>query len=302
MQSRQLDIHLLLVFEAILSERNITRAAQRVNLSQSATSKALARLREVFGDPLFLRIHSGVAPTHRALELAPRIQQTLDAARALLNPRAEFNPADAVTVFNIAASDYVSFIIMPVLLPLLARVGPGIRIVVHDLDVLTAEVMLLSGKVDLALASVVNVSTPLHRQQLFQDEYVCMARHGHPEIHEQITLAQFVSLRHLVIPRQNGGGLSIVDDALSQCGLTREAVVTIPHFLGIPKILANTDLLLTVPARVGNSLAESFPIRVYRHPLELATFVVSQLWHSRTDNSPSHEWLRTTIAELCRRI
>lgn len=297
MQYRQLDIQLLAVFEALLTEQNVTRAAERVNLSQSATSKALGRLREMFGDPLFMRSPRGVTPTHRAMELAPRIRHMLEAARALLDTQGEFDALSATTVFNVAASDYISFVLLPVLIPFLETMAPGTRLAVHDLNQLTPEEMLLSGRVDLALASVARVSRPLHRQEVFHDEYVCVGRSGQGG--RTMELPDFVNARQLVIPRQNGGGMAVVDDALAQLSLSREVVASVPHFMSIPGVLSSTDLVATVPSRVGTFFAGKFDLKVYPHPLSLPRFAISQVWHHRTDTSASHRWLRENVARVC---
>lgn len=302
MQYRQLDLHLLEVFEALMTERNVTRAAERVHLSQSATSKALARLREQFGDALFLRAPGGVAPTHRALELAPRIRRAVGAAAELLNEKADFDPSQALTVFNVAASDYIAVVVLPQLVPLLNALAPRTRLAVHDLSHFTAEDMLLSGRADLVLASVPRVSRPLHRLELFRDEYVCVARATAGSRSPALSLDDFVTARHLVVPRQNGGGMSVVDDALALQSLSREVALSVPHLTSIADVLAASDLLVTVPARIAAWLVQRPSLQVHAHPLALAPFVVSQIWHGRTDDSPAHIWLRSTIARLGQQV
>lgn len=292
-----LGLNLLLIFDAILAEGNVTRAAERLQINQSTVSKGLAQLRKVFDDPLFLRAGRGVVPTHKASELAEDVRQAIAALHKLTEPAEAFEPATAHLHFNIGATDYVAFVMLPALLAALARQAPHVTLAIHDAA--GPEEMLLSGKVDLALSTVAAASFPLYRQELFHDRYVCMYRRGHPLLQETgITLEQFFACQHLSMPRQNGARERILQDAIQREGLTREVTVQVPHMLAIAPTLEATDLISTVAGRVARAVSATHAVQAVAHPLELPGFAISQLWHDRTQRSASHEWLRRLIATL----
>lgn len=296
---RALDLNLLVIFDAILAEGNVTRAAERIAMSQSTVSKGLAQLRTVFGDPLFLRAGRGVVPTHKALEISPGVRQAIQALQNLTQPSEAFDPRTSRLHFNIGATDYVTFVLLPALLTRLERIAPHVSITMHDVESRVPEEMLLSGKVDLALSTVVSVNFPIYRQELFQDHYVCVMRDGHPLASGgAITSEQFVACRQLSMPRQNGARERVLQDAIQREGLTRDVAVQVPHMLAIPPILAAGNLISTVANRAAQEFARLHPLRVLPHPLSVPGFAISQLWHDRTQRSASQQWLRETIGQI----
>ncbi|TCT09597.1 DNA-binding transcriptional LysR family regulator [Paralcaligenes ureilyticus] len=276
-------------------ERNVTRAADRVEISQSSASKDLTQLRILFGDPLFLRTRRGVVPTHKALEVAEDVRRAIQALNNLSKARGEFEPQTAQVEFNIGATDYVSFVLLPKLLEKLTSSAPSTRITIHDIDQLPAEEMLLSSKVDLVLSSAASVSFPLYRQELFRDNYVCVSRKNHPAIKKNFTLAQFLACRHLGMPGQNGGRERVLPDVMRQMELSRDVAIYLPHLLSVPPMLIATNLVMMLASRVAEAFAAAYPIKIYKHPLRLGDFGVYQLWHERTHRSQSHQWLRALI-------
>ncbi|MBV7481433.1 LysR family transcriptional regulator [Bordetella sp. BOR01] len=298
MIAKNVDLNLLLVFDAVLAEKNVTRAARRLGASQSAVSKGLAQLRIVFGDALFLRDGRGVVPTHKALEIAEHVRQAILALNALVSPADAFDAQTARAHFDIGATDYVSLVLLPVLVRKLSEVAPAVSLTVHAIDHWMPEEMLLAGKADLVLSSVSAVTFPLYRQALFDDGYVCLCREHHPLLADTLTVEQFASCRHLSMPRQNGARERVLQDVMQRMGVSREVTVQVPHMLAIPATLAATDLIATLALRVARTFAQLHALRIVPHPLPLGSFSVSQIWHDRTHKSAPQQWLRGVIASV----
>ena len=302
MDSRHLDLQLLAIFDAVLLEGNVTRAAARIGISQSSASKGLSRLREFFGDPLFLRSGGGVVPTHKAMEIADRVRRALGSLESLTSGDDRFDPANSRSRFHVGATDYVSFVLLPVLAKVLAEVAPFVSLEVHSIEPAVPEELLLLGKVDIVLSSVRSVSHPVYRQELFRDGYVCLWRQGHPFGDGPISLEQFASARHLAMPRQTGARERVLQDVLQRLGIFRDVALQVPHMLAIPATLAETDLIATVARRTAIVFADNHSLRISAHPLPLSRFSVSQLWHARTQTSQAQRWLRNVIASVAQSL
>lgn len=302
MDIKHVDLHLLMIFDAVLAEGNVTRAADRIDISQSAVSKGLAQLREIFHDPLFLRNGRGVVPTHKAMEMATGVRHAILALNGLASPSEPFAPHAARMHFNIAATDYVTFTLLPALMRRLASVAPSVSVAIHPIEPLMPEELLLLGKVDLVLSPVATATYPIYRQELFRDDYVCLHRIGHPLDGQALDLRQFASARHVAMPRQNGARERVLQDAMQQHGISRDVAAQVPHMLAIAPTLACTDLIATVTRRIAQAFCGLYPLRMAPHPLPLGEFVVSQLWHERTHPSQSQRWLRELIFEVCREL
>ena len=299
-----MDLTLLLIFEAVMAELNVTRAAARLDMNQSSVSKGLSELRDIFNDPLFLRTAKGVVPTHRAGELAGSIHNAINVLSGLLASGTEkkFDPANARMVFNVAATDYVSFVLLPKLLKNILEVAPGIRIMVHDIGNTSPEEILLSGKADLVLSAVGSVTFPVYRQEIFCDSYVCLARENHPIAKDTMSTDVFRSCDHIAMPGQNGSKERMLADLMQRIGLSRSVPVHLPHFLSVPPILTNTNLIITIARKIAEDFCKTYPLKVFEHPLPLDKFGIYQLWHDRTNLSESHQWFRKTIIETCQHL
>lgn len=298
MGGRHMNLQMLAIFDAVLLEGNVTRAAARIGISQSSASKGLSQLREIVGDPLFLRSGSGVAPTHKAMEIADTVRFALGSLGALTSRSDSFDPTASRIRFHVGATDYVSFVLMPALAKRLAEVAPFVSLEVHPIEPVVPEELLLLGKVDIVLSSVRSVSHPIYRQELFHDGYVCMWRHGHPFGIGPITIEQFASARHLAIPRQNGARERVLQDVMQKLGVSRDVALQVPQMLAIPATLTETNLVATVARRTALMFADTHPLVICTHPLPLSRFSVSQLWHARTQKSHSQQWLRGLIASV----
>ena len=260
MIAKHLDLNLLMIFDAILAEGHVTRAAERLAMSQSAVSKGLAQLRQAFGDPLFLRASRGVVPTHRALEIADQVRQAIAALNSLAGPVTEFDARSAHAHFNIGATDYVSFVLLPGLMRRLQETAPHVSLTLHDMESMMPEEMLLAGK-----------GRPRHLQRrqrqlphlppgaVPRSLRYCLCRAGHPALADPVPIEQFVSSRHLAMPRQNGARERVLQDTLQRLGVTRDVAVQVPHMLAIPATLTATDLVATMACRVAREFAARHP-------------------------------------------
>lgn len=291
-----LDLNLLVVLEALLAERSVTRAAQRIGLSQPAVSNALGRLRALLDDPLLVRTAAGMEPTPRALELAVPIQQALDVIRRALSASAAFDPERTAFTFRVRSADNLELSLLPRLLERLERRAPQVDIVVsREGD--TTEDDLRSGRLDLYLGNWFNVPSGLKQHLLRHETFACIARKGHPRIKSRLTLEAYGAAGHVVVETADRPG-SVVDTVLSDHGLGRRVVLRTPHFLVAPVVVARTDLIATLPRGVVTSFAQFLPLSVFAPPLDAPGFPVSMVWHPRTHEQAPHRWLRELIMEV----
>ncbi len=295
-----IDLNLLLALDALLDERSVTRAAARIGVTQSAMSHALGRLRAVTGDPLLVRGSGAMVPTPRAEQLAPPIRRALDEVGRALRAPAAFDPRTARQRIHIGTSDYNELILLPGVVRRLEREAPGIDLrLVPFVDDPAAP--LGSGELDLVVAPLRprDEAAGLFAKKLLDETFVCVVRRGHPLADKKLTLARYASAAHaLVSPRGKEG--SFADDALAEVGLTRRVAVTVPHFLVAPHLVATSDLMLTLPARVATALAEPLGLVVLKLPAELRMpgFTMSAIWHERTQSDAAHRWVRELFAEV----
>ncbi|HVZ31217.1 MAG TPA: LysR family transcriptional regulator [Polyangiaceae bacterium] len=288
-----IDLNLLVVLRALLSERQVTRAALRVGLSQSATSHALQRLRDSFQDPLLVRSGRALALTPRAASLLPVLERGLRELETALAGEPAFEPRTARRTFSIGTSDYLQALVMGPLLRELATRAPGV-----DLSVVVfpnLRELLESGAIDLALSVPLPELSPLRQEALFEDEFVCMVRRDHPRLKRALSLEKYVAQRHVVIAPSGTPG-SLVDTALAERGLERRVALRVTNFLIAPVIVCETDFLNTMPARLARQLAKTYPLRLLAPPLELPRFEYRMFWHSRLDQDPAQRWLREFVA------
>ena len=295
-----LDLNLLVVLQALLEERHVTRAADRVGLSQSATSHALSRLRELYKDPLLVRSGRRLDPTPRAVELLPQLSRGLGELGATLSGARAFEPSTAQRSFSVGMADYAQALLVPPLLGALTARAPNIDISVSGYPNISER--LDDGSLDLAVMPTSDLAKGLSSQPLFDDGFTCMVRKGHPEVKgARLTLARYLSLRHVLVS-PSGQGSSYVDTELTRRNLTRRVALRVSSFLIAPQVVAESDLISTGPTRLLRSLSTRYPIRLYAPPLRLPRFALKLVWHSRLDHDPAHDWLRRQVTEVCHRF
>jgi DNA-binding transcriptional LysR family regulator len=288
------DLEVMRCFLHLHRERHLTRAARHAGLSQPAMSRALGRMREAFGDPLFVRTPRGMLPTPRAEALAPEVAAVLAAADALVQP-ASFHPARLERTFTIATNDMIDADLVPRLVDALAREAPGVAIATRPITEPSPDA-LVSGRIDLLLGVRDMVPADAMAVQLFDDGFVCAVRRDHPRVGKRLTLARFLELPHLQIaPRGEPGGA--VDTVLDALGRSRRIVARTHGFLSAPAIVASSDLILTAPTRVLRLLAGPFRLRLLPPPVDVPRFVIWQAWHPRVHKDPAHVWFRGKVVE-----
>jgi DNA-binding transcriptional LysR family regulator len=294
MNLRSLDLNLLVVFDAVFAERNITRAGLKIGLSQPAVSNALTRLRGHLKDELFLRGPRGLRPTPRAVEIAGPIHAMLVDLERVLDPAA-FDPATARRSFTVAAVDYFTIAVAPRLARMLAEAAPGVDVRIVPTAGQATE-LLDRGEIDLAAAAFGDVPDRFGRRTIVTDDYACMVAARHPFARRPPTLRAWAAARHILVsPRGDARGF--VDDRLAEKGLTRQVAVSVNHFSAAPGIVAGTDLVLTAPRRVLAAFA-SRRTAILDCPVEAppAFRRLDMLWHERLSRHPAHQWFREAVA------
>ena len=295
-----IDLNLLVVFDALLAERNVTRAARRVGLSQPAMSHALRRLRAALGDPVLVRTTDGMAPTQRALELYGPVHTALEQVGQALGGGDGFDPATARRTFTVGTADYVEYVMLPVLNAWLAAEAPSVDLVIKPITSLPAD-ELRAGALDLAIGVFGEAPVGLDRRRLFDERLVCVVRRDHPRVGKRLTLKRFAELGHVLVAPMGRPG-SVVDPLLAEQGLRRRVVVTTPHFLVAPVVVARSDLVTTIAERVARTFAEQLPLKVLRPPLEMPNFTISMVWHNRNADDVAHRWIRSALAQIGRTL
>jgi DNA-binding transcriptional LysR family regulator len=292
------DLNLLKAFDALYAERHVTHAGQRIGLSQSAMSGALTRLREVFGDELFVRSPTGMQPTPRADDLAGPMSSALRLMREVLQADA-FDPAAADHTVTVAMTDYAAFVLLPPLLARLAVDAPGLDLQVRGIFGRDEALVLLdSGEANLAIGFPVEASARILVCPLLHEGFACVARHDHPAFVHGAGLAEFAAAPHLLVSPE-GDRLGLVDSKLAALGLARRVVLSLPQFLVAPFVVADTDLVATIATRVARRFAESaLGVSVHEPPIALPVWPLAMMWHRRVDDHPATTWLRDCIADV----
>lgn len=299
MNIRNLDLRLLECLDALVTERNVTRAATRVHLSQPAMSNALKRLRDIFRDPLLTRTQRGMAPTPRGIELAESARSILQGVSAMAEGTQPFEPATAERTFRIAMTDYTEFVLLPMLIRRLQTEAPRVNVAVRPHDGRTQRDDFADGEIDLAIANFRCVSGRLRSRELFRERFVCLASKRNEKIGDRLTLAKFTELSHAFISPRGGGFYGATDRALATMDRARRIAVSVPHFLAAPFVVAGSDLIMVMPERVARHYAATLPLRVLDPPLRIDGFPVSLVWHERSEHDAGVVWLRGVLTELC---
>ena len=295
-----IDLNLAVVLRALLDARSVSRAARQLGLSQSATSHALGRLRTVMRDPLFVRTRAGLVPTPRAEAIARAVRTAVTTLEESLLVPPPFDPTMVQRTFHLRPSDYVEYLIVAALQVRLAERMP--RVELRALPPAGEPTLALEqGELDLLIQPPRNGERTegLHVQALWDDRLVGVMRRGHPLARGRMTLARFAAARHaLVAPRGQPGGM--VDELLREHGLERRVAYMTPSFLAAPFVVAATDLLLVLPARVAETFVQRGDLVIFEPPLTLPGFRIAMFWHDRQDADPAHRLLRSEIAEVAR--
>lgn len=291
------NLNLLVALAALLRERSVTRAAKSTGVTQPAMSNSLAQLRELFQDPLFRREQHGLAPTPRALALAPLVAQGLACFESLLAPPA-FDPKRDERKFVIATNDYVELVLMPPLLRALARAAPGVKLEVRPWGLHEVPALLAQGEADLMIGFYDELPSRHRQASLFEEEYVCIVRKGHPSVRGKLTLERYLELSHVLVSQRSDSPGS-VDRALEKQGKRRKVALRVSHFLMVPVLIAQTDLVAALSRRAAEPFAEPLGLRLFPPPLPLPRGRIRAVWHEQVEADPAQRFLRDTIREVC---
>jgi DNA-binding transcriptional LysR family regulator len=294
MNVRDVDLNLLRVFDAVLHERGVTPAAARLGLTQPAVSNALARLRGLLGDALFVRTPGGMDATPFARELAEPVRQALALLESALAHGPGFDPATSTRAFRFYMSDLGQIEFLPPLLERVQRDAPGVRLEAAPLDVEDIAAALAAGTLDLAVGFLPGLGPPLRRIALFRDPYVCLMRADHPI--QSLTRKRFLEASHALVSYR--GGHRVIEEALDRAGISRRIALRVPHFTVVPMVLERSDMILTLPARVARVYERRGSFKSLPLPVPIPPADVGVHWHERFEADAGNRWLREQVVAL----
>ena len=303
MKLESIDLNLLLVFDALSTERSVTQAATKVGLSQPALSNALARLRSLLGDPLFERSAGRMQPTPRARQLLVPLSEVISKLRETLETQAAFRPEESTREFLIATNDYVESLLFAPIVERLQEDAPSIAVRTvrtHYLFIPPIE-RLQSGEVDLALGFFGDMPQPqsgILSQRLIDGRLVCILRASHPRANRKLTLRTFAETPHVRVMYPQNEHVGSIDPILRSRGLSRRIAVTVPHYLTIPAIVAKSNLIGVVPEQLAWREARALRLRIFEPPIALPDITIVMTWHERLQFDRAHCWFRDCVGAV----
>ncbi len=297
MNLRSIDLNLLVIFDSLMAERHVTRAANRIGMSQSAMSNALARLRQVFEDELFIRAAAGMEPTPRALELGDQVSRILRQAERMMSTDVGFDARQTRRQFTARMSDLIGYLALPRLTAYLAEAAPNISLNVVHLSPDATLRALESDELDFALSMALGQPSGIQSEPLFDDEMCCLMRVGHPLARRPMTLDAFLGARHLKVS-MSATDSRFVDNVLAKQGMQRTIALNVPHWLLVPPVLARSDMLAVVSRKLAGAFADR-QLLTRPLPFESDGFAWRMYWHRRYAQSAAHQWMRQAVATSC---
>jgi len=289
-----LDLNLLVALDALLEEHNVTRAAEKMGLSQPAMSRALGRLRKLLDDPLLVRTSKGMELTTRAEQTVEPLRRALmEVRRVITSP--VFEPVTAKGVLKIAAWDYETVTIVPLIVTRLAREAPNLKVLMISQQNFSLE-KLEQNIVDLTLGAFAEIPSGFHRERIMMDRFISVVRAEHPLLDAPLTPQRFAEFSHIIVSI-SGEGTGPVDRALERQGLARHIALRVPNFITAPLCVATTNLVATMPYRLAVQLTHLANLVLIEPPIQLGAIRVSQVWHERQHYDPAHIWLRNLVKE-----
>jgi DNA-binding transcriptional LysR family regulator len=293
----RIDLNLLVVFDALIRARHVGRAAERLFLSQSATSHALNRLRELFDDPLFIRHPKGIEPTLKARELAEPIAAALASVRTIVSPTAPFDPGQLRRTFRLAANDLAVLLVLAPIMPELLATAPGVQVRMLPINSATVVEDLDRGYVDLALGAFGEMPHRLQKLPLYQERFVAVARRGHPRLENgRMSLETFVELPHALVS-WSGDAHGQVDDALEKLGLSRRVALTVTQFLALPFVIGRSDMICVLPCRAAMQMAETADLALFALPVHVDTYTSYIVVPRQLAAHPEIDWFCRLLAQ-----
>jgi len=297
MELKDIDLNLLVIFNQLLIERNVSKVAENLGLGQPAVSNALARLRKLFGDELFIRTSSGMQPTTFADQLAESIGYALGMIHGAINVKNSFDPATSKRRFSIGMTDIGEIHILPGLMEKIPELAPSVSINTVRNTAINLKDAMEAGQIDLAIGLLPQLKAGFFQQRLFTQHYVCMFRDGHPLDKKVVLAADFYEADHVAIV-STGTGHGMVDEILDKNLAQRKVKLTVPHFVAVSRILQSTNLIATVPERLAEHMAKPFGLKYIPHPVKLPQIAINLFWHAKYHKDPANQWLRGLLFKL----
>ena len=295
-EPHDVDLNLLSVFQEVYRERQISGAARRLGLSQSAVSNALARLRRLFGDELFVRTGQGMQPTPFAEGLAEPVGSALAQVTLALNRRSGFDPLTSRRRFTLAMTDVGELHFMPTLIERCRLAAPHLQLSSVRAGSIALKEEMESGRVDLAIGPFEDISEALYQRLLFRQPYVTMMRRGHPLTQGKVDLARFAEAEHLLVDSRESP-YDRINQLLEKAGVGGSTRFRVPHFTAVPYIVGSSDLVVTVPQKLAERAGPPFGLAWITPPLALPPLQTNMFWHRRFNQDPGNQWLRTLVAD-----
>jgi DNA-binding transcriptional LysR family regulator len=297
MRARDLDLNLLLVFDALYQERSASRAARRLGLSQPTVSVALNKLRAIFNDQLFIKTVEGMEPTPRATVLCIPIAGVLQTIKQEILIGAPFDPGTTDREFKVGFGEIGELSFLPRLLKQLTSRAPSARLHVHSVAPSTIADQLEEGKIELGFGYASQLSSNIMKERLFMHSLACVASADYPVSSEPLTLAKFASMRHALLGTP-AGYYEVYEDVFKRAGVTLNVVVTTPRLVSLPQIIPGSDLVAIVPKTVARFYGDDPRFREIPLPFPVTPFEINQFWHRRLQDDPASIWLRQLVREL----
>lgn len=288
---RAMQVQILVVLDAVVAEGSVTRAAERLNLTQPAVSQALARARVLFNDPLFVRTNGRMIPTARATALAARLESWMQATRSMLEPL-EFDPSSHCGEFVIASNDFAELSLLPPFVSAVRRLAPHVTLVLRSVE--SASISsedVREGRVHLMVLGIAPPSTFVE-QDLYVEHFVLLARHGHPALRKGLTVAEFAAMKQALVSPQGIGMRGPIDEALAGLGHNRQVSLSVSRFTSLPALMADSDLIAAVPSRFACLSDTKAICGLAELPFPSPKFTMRLAWHKRFTSDPAHLWFR----------
>lgn len=292
---KDVDLNLLVVFQQLLRDQRVSKAAESLELSQPAVSSALNRLRRLLDDQLFIRTSRGMQPTPFAEELAEPLLAALGSIQGTLNRRSLFDPLVSTRRFALALADVGEIYFLPRLMGSLTAAAPGIGLDAVSNQDRDLKEQMEEGKVDLAIGFLPDLKTDVYQRRLFKQRYVCLFRENHPLARTDFSIEDFSKANHVIV--MSGRGHARINELIDRTVRSRLVQLHIPHFVALPDILLATDLIATIPEKIAAHLALTFPLKFVRHPVVLPDFQINLFWHAKYHHEPGNQWLRRLICD-----
>lgn len=287
------DLNLIRAFVAIYETGSVSAAAKRLNITQPSVSHSLSRLRDLLHDPLFTRKREGMIPTFNATQLFQSFKSALDSIEAAISATRHFDPTQSTRCFRVALSDLGELYFLPFLVREFQRAAPSAALEIVQLDSERISEWLTTGNVDAAVGNLPFVGGQARKKALFTETYSCLLSSSHSSIGDTLGLDDYVATSHVLVAPFTGHHM--VDDAMTEMGLSRTIALRVPHFTNLVEVITSTDLVLTLPTRVAKAFARDKRMRVLPVPFPIPTFDVNLFWQPHTEDSAAQQWLCDTI-------